>query len=288
MKLVTCVYEDKIFSGVLKNESVVPFRMFFDKEYSMLEFLNLQNKEVLDQIYSEIDSHDGIGLDKLKLLSPIPYPFRNVICLGKNYSEHIQEMANFTGFSAEADKPVYFTKSAYPAVEPEGCVLSHSEITSKLDYEVELAVIIGKNAKGISYDDAYEYVFGYTILNDISARDIQKSHTQWFRGKSLDKNCPIGPWIVTADEFSLPLELEISSYVNGELRQSSNTKNMIFNIPFVISQLSEGMELYPGDIIATGTPSGVGQGFDPPRFLKPGDVVECVVENIGCLRNTIA
>ncbi|MDR2939226.1 MAG: fumarylacetoacetate hydrolase family protein [Clostridiales bacterium] len=287
MKLATCGYEGKTISGVIINDSIIPFSEIFGKDYSMLEFINFQNEEKLSQLPLNEKDFPGIPLDKITLLSPIPYPFRNVICLGKNYSGHIKELASFTGVAANSEKPIYFTKSAYPAVAPGGFISSHQDITGMLDYEAELAVIIGKPAKNISADEAYDYVFGYTILNDISARDIQKSHTQWFRGKSLDLTCPIGPWIVTAAEFNTPIELDISCYVNGELRQSSNTRHMIFSIPFVVSELSKGMQLYPGDIIATGTPEGVGQGFDPPKYLRPGDTTECVIENIGSLKNTI-
>lgn len=285
MKFVTFEFETESMIGILLEDKIIKL-----KYISMLDFLRseeaLNLKKLEEQIHSA-NSSEIIDINKVKLLSPIPYPFRNVICLGKNYSDHVKELATFTGSSNIPESPIYFTKTAYPAVAPNGNINLNYKITKALDYEVELAIVIGKQGKDIKQKNAEEYIFGYTILNDVSAREIQKSHQQWFRGKSLDGNCPIGPCIVSKDEIPFPVSLDISSKVNGELRQHSNTKNMIFDIPFIISQLSSGMELYPGDIIATGTPSGVGQGFNPPKYLKDGDVVECTIEKIGTLKNIV-
>ena len=181
----------------------------------------------------------------------------------------------------------YFSKRVNRATDPGDGIPSHKELTSQLDYEAELAVILKKDAKDVALEDVEDYIFGYTIMNDVSAREVQTAHRQWYFGKSLDGFTPLGPWIVTADSVEFPPKLRIQSRVNGELRQDSNTEQFIHGIAEVVSELSRGMTLKAGTIIATGTPAGVGMGFDPPRFLKPGDVVECVIEGIGTLKNPV-
>ncbi|WP_341357792.1 fumarylacetoacetate hydrolase family protein [Rossellomorea sp. y25] len=221
---------------------------------------------------------------EIKWLSPLPKVQRNIMCVGKNYRDHAIEMGS------EQDIPkdiMIFTKATNTVIGHGETVLHHGEVTEQLDYEGELAVVIGKRGKGISPVDALGYVFGYTILNDITARDLQKKHGQFFIGKSLDTTCPIGPYLVTKDEIADPQNLEIKTRVNDEIRQSSNTSEMIFNIPTIISTLSKGMTLEPGDIIATGTPAGVGKGFKPPLFLKKGDRVEIEIESLGILTNQL-
>ncbi|TYS90784.1 fumarylacetoacetate hydrolase family protein [Rossellomorea aquimaris] len=222
--------------------------------------------------------------DEIKWLSPLPKVKRNIMCVGKNYRDHAIEMGS------EQDIPkdiMIFTKATNTVIGHGETVLHHGEVTEELDYEGELAVVIGKRGKGVSPEDALDYVFGYTILNDITARDLQKKHGQFFIGKSLDTTCPIGPYLVTKDDIADPQNLEIKTRVNGETRQSSNTSEMIFNIPTIISTLSKGMTLEPGDIIATGTPAGVGKGFKPPLFLKKGDRVEIEIESLGILTNQL-
>ena len=205
-----------------------------------------------------------------------------------NYIEHVEET---TGKTLEAPKlpryPIVFTKAATSMNGPYSSVPIDTNVSDKMDWEVELGVIIGKGGKGISKDDALDHVFGYTIINDISARDYQKKHKQFFIGKSFTGACPMGPWIVTADEIPNPQNLELSSRVNNELKQNSNTKYQIFDVATVIENLSRGMLLEPGDIIATGTPSGVGYVRNPPEYLMPGDVVECEIEAIGKIINPI-
>ncbi|TYR99465.1 fumarylacetoacetate hydrolase family protein [Rossellomorea vietnamensis] len=218
------------------------------------------------------------------LLPPIPKPAKNIMCVGKNYREHAIEMGS------EADIPEHimiFTKAPTSVTGSMTAIQSHESLTSQLDYEGELAVIIGKKGINISEEEAPEHIFGYTILNDITARDLQKKHKQFFLGKSLDTTCPIGPFIVTADEIKDPETLTIKTVVNGEVRQEAPISDMIFPIAKIISELSAGMTLEPGDIIATGTPSGVGKGFKPPRFLKSGDKIEISIDRIGTLANTI-
>ncbi|MEM9394379.1 MAG: fumarylacetoacetate hydrolase family protein [Pseudomonadota bacterium] len=230
-----------------------------------------------------------LATDDHPFLAPLHAPRKNIFCVGRNYAEHIAE-----GERAQkakigiTDHPVYFTKPSTAVVGHEGDVLIFPSVSEKIDYEVELAVVIGKAGRDISKERAFDHIFGYTILNDITARDVQRRHGgQYFKGKSLDGSCPIGPWIVTADEITDPQNLSISLSVNGELRQDGRTHDMIFDIPTLIASLSEGLTLEPGDIIATGTPSGVGYAMDPPQYLKPGDTVVCDITDIGQLRNTV-
>ena len=232
---------------------------------------------------------DAVSLSDVTLLSPIPRPRQDVICLGINYRSHAQEAAQYNSdaFSKQTPIPIYFSKRVSEAVAPGGFIESHPGLVQRLDYEAELAVIIGKTARNVKADQAADYIFGYTVLNDVSARILQTAHKQWYFGKSLDGFTPIGPCITTADEIAFPPALAISARVNGELRQSAVTDQLITGIPEIIEGLSAGMTLLPGTIIATGTPSGVGMGFDPPKFLKSGDVVECEIEGIGVLRSTV-
>jgi 2-keto-4-pentenoate hydratase/2-oxohepta-3-ene-1,7-dioic acid hydratase in catechol pathway len=216
-----------------------------------------------------------------RFLAPIPRPPRNIFCVGRNYAEHAKERG-----ADIPTVPVFFTKPPTAVIGPEASVI-HWPMTGSLDYEVELAVVIGRRGRSIPKAKAYDYVFGYTILNDITARDLQKRHTQWFKGKGLDTFAPLGPWIVHKTALPDPHALRIRLRVNGEARQEATTADMIFRIDELIEVLSAGMTLEPGDIIATGTPSGVAAGFDPPRWLRVGDVVEAEVEGIGILRNRI-
>jgi 2-keto-4-pentenoate hydratase/2-oxohepta-3-ene-1,7-dioic acid hydratase in catechol pathway len=216
---------------------------------------------------------------KAHLEAPIPRPARNVICLGRNYAEHAAERG-----ADVPPHPVFFTKVPEAVVAP-GADVVHHAVTEQLDYEVELAVVIARQGTGIARDDALAYVFGYTIVNDVTARDLQKRHGQWFKGKTLDTFCPMGPVLVTADEIPDPQALAISLRVNGETRQSSHTSRMIFPVAQCIAVLSEGFTVLPGDVIATGTPDGVGAATG--RFLKAGDDVEAEVERIGVLKNRI-
>ena len=221
----------------------------------------------------------GAPADKVRIEAPIPRPPRNVFCLGRNYKEHAAER----GAEAPAH-PVYFTKAPETVVGPGAKVIQHA-VTKELDYEVELAVVIGTAGKDIPRERALEHVFGYTIINDVTARDLQKRHQQWFHGKSLDTFCPMGPVLVTADEIPDPQTLAISLRVSGETRQSSHTSKMIFPVAECIAVLSEGFTLLPGDVIATGTPEGVGAALG--KFLRPGDRIEAEIARIGVLSNRV-
>lgn len=227
-----------------------------------------------------------LKIDDVKLLAPIPRPTKNIFCVGLNYRDHIKESAK--AIESNVPKfPVLFSKAPTTVTGPDSIVKSFSEAVSQLDYEVELAVIIGKKGLGIKRETAYEHVFGYTIINDVSARDLQFRHGQWLMGKSCDTFAPMGPCIVHKSALPNPNKLDIQCKINGELRQNSNTENMIFDIPTIIETISSVTTLEPGDIIATGTPSGVGLGFNPPKYLKTGDVMELKIAGIGTLRNII-
>jgi len=222
----------------------------------------------------------GVAADRARLEAPIPRPARNVFCLGRNYKEHAAERG------AEAPPhPVYFTKAPETVIAPRAKIVHHA-VTRELDYEVELAVVLGKAGKDIPREEALSYVFGYTIVNDVTARDLQKRHQQWFHGKSLDTFCPMGPVLVTADEIPDPQALSITLRVNGETRQASHTSKMIFPVDECIAVLSQGFTLRPGDVIATGTPEGVGAALG--KFLKAGDKIEAEIERIGILANRVA
>ena len=228
-----------------------------------------------------------------KVLAPI-VPHRNIFCVGKNYAEHAAEFAA-SGFDATGspdgqhlpEYPVVFTKPAATVIATGDPIDPHTDITSALDYEGEIGVIIGKRASKVSAADALDYVWGYTLINDMTARDLQRDHKQWFIGKSLDTFCPLGPWAVTADDVDIT-NLQLQTHVNGELRQDTNTSLLIFDVPTIIETLSAGITLEPGDVIATGTPVGVGIGFNPPKYLQPGDEVRVTATGLGELHNVIA
>jgi 2-keto-4-pentenoate hydratase/2-oxohepta-3-ene-1,7-dioic acid hydratase in catechol pathway len=231
-----------------------------------------------------------IPLSDVQLLPPIPRPSRNVICVGQNYHQHSLEFDasgyNSTPSKGVPDRPVVFTKAPSSVIGPDDVIPLHAGLTVELDYEGELGVIIGRGGRGIPIEEALDHVWGYTIINDVTARDVQHDHRQWFLGKSMDGFCPMGPWAVTADEVDLA-DLLIETRVNGELRQSAKTTDLIFDVPTLIATISAGMTLQPGDVIATGTPAGVGIGFDPPRFLRAGDTVEVSITGLGTLSNTV-
>ncbi len=244
--------------------------------------------------FSEVKTFASVGavhnLADVQLTSPIPRPRKNIMCLGHNYAEHAMESnaaRGVTTATSEPEPPMVFTKATTTANGPYSPIVIYPTVSEQIDWEAELGVIIGKVGKNISEEDALNYVFGYTVLNDVSARDIQFRHKQYFLGKSLDGYCPMGPWIVTADEVPDPQQLPIRLRVNGVTKQDSNTSMMIVSVRQIVSLLSQGITLEPGDIIATGTPSGVGFARKPPEFLKAGDVVETEIEGIGLLRNPV-
>lgn len=288
MKLVTFLYEGEESVGVLTadEKGICPIKEFC----SMNELIEKADKSDLKKIYdmSKLCA-DTIEIENTVIKSPIPRPKQDVICLGINYTEHAKESARFhkEAFGGERPYPIYFSKRVNESPADGDDICGHFDIVDSLDYEAELGVIIGKDAKNVDVNDVKDYIFGYTVINDVSARNIQTAHKQWYFGKSLDGFTPMGPCIVTSDEIDYPPTLKITSKVNGELRQNSNTELLITDIDHIVSELSRGVTLRAGTIIATGTPSGVGMGLTPPVFLKDGDIVECEIEKIGKLKNRI-
>lgn len=226
-------------------------------------------------------------LDEVEHEAPLPAQRRNLFCVGRNYHAHAKELRDSVFKDNDANPeswPIVFTKVPQTVVGPRADVMLPAGISDKVDYEAELAVVIGKGGRNISRADAMNHVFGYTVVNDVTARDVQMRHQQWDLGKSFDTFCPMGPWIVTADELD-GQRTRVRCWVNGELRQDGNTEDLIFDLPTLIETCSRGITLYPGDVIATGTPAGVGQGLNPPRFLKAGDVVRIEIDGIGGIEN---
>ncbi len=280
-KLVRYLDNNVEFIGVLKDSDTMV--MPLDISNNMNEFI--VNYDRFKKLLSVNNPH--IPLEDVRLLSPIKTPLQDIICLGINYMEHAEESMRFKKevFDGKREEAVYFSKRVNECMPPNSTFYI-SNITNQLDYEVELVVIIGRDCKNVSIDNAKDYIFGYTIGNDISARDLQKKHNQWYIGKSLEGAFPMGPCIVMRDDLSIE-NLYIKSYVNGELRQNSNTSKMIFNVDYVIAELSSYFTLKAGSIISMGTPSGVGMGFIPPKFLKSGDEVICEIEGIGSIVTNI-
>lgn len=273
--------------GVLRaGDTVLPVAeagLAYPDMNALIRGMTAEEKQVLEACDAA-----GLAAGEVRILAPIPRPLQDVICLGLNYTEHAREAASFSEEAFTAPPAaVYFSKRVNYAPGPGEEIPAHQDLTSQLDYECELAVIIGKDAAKVAPENARDYIFGYTVCNDVSARELQTGHRQWLFGKSLDGFCPMGPCIVTADEIAWPPDLRIYTRVNGELRQDSRTSFLLHSISEIISELSQGMTLQAGTIIATGTPKGVAMGMDPPRFLKPGDLVVCGIEGIGELASRI-
>ena len=290
MKLGTCRYQAQQYVFILQGDQVlIPALVPQYDQAIWRDMLTLiDNPPDLTATVAAASDAMRVPLADIELLAPIPRPRRNVMCLGLNYLEHAEETASQVGRSAKAPEyPIVFTKSPTSVIGHDAAIPFDPDTCSQLDWEAELGVIIGKAGKKIQAENAHAHIFGYTVINDISARDIQLNHKQYFLGKSIDGGCPMGPFIVTADEITNAQQLKIECRVNGKVKQASNTRHMIFNIASIIQWLSRAMPLEAGDVIATGTPSGVGFVRQPPEFLVPGDVVECEVERVGVLRNRI-
>lgn len=288
MRLGTCIFEDKNYVFFEYEESIFlpALDPQFDQNFyhDMLEFI----QQSVSFNTAWLTEKTQVNREDVTFLAPIPRPAKNIMCLGLNYTEHVNETAGHVGREGKTpDAPIVFTKAVTSVIGADQVIPYDETVSTQLDWEAELGVIIGKGGKAISKENAMEHVFGYTIINDISARDLQFAHKQFFIGKSVDGGCPIGPVIVTADEIEDPQNLDLKCRVNGEIKQDSNTSMMIFDIADIITTLSKSMTLEAGDIIATGTPSGVGFVREPAEFLTPGDVVECEIEAIGVLRNSV-
>ena len=286
MKLITYRQNGAEHVGDLTEDGTGVLPLPVSDMNTLIETMTLTD---LRSAVAAAERGSALALSDVELLAPIPRPRQDVLCLGMNYLAHAEEAARYSADAFRKERPVavYFSKRVSEAGKPDGVIPRHAGLTDRLDYEAELAVVLGRTARDVKAADAADCIFGYTVLNDVSARDLQTGHKQWYFGKSLDGATPMGPVLVTADEIAYPPALEITCRVNGELRQQSNTSLLITSIGQILEELTAGMTLLPGTIIATGTPAGVGMGFDPPKFLQSGDVVECAIEGIGILRSTV-
>ena len=299
MKLVTYSVGKNVSIGVVVGDDVLDLNAAFKVHLGdsfksakvvsldMLGFLDMGTKGLVEAkraVKAAEGSKYLTPLKKVKLMAPIPRPRKNIVCLGLNYAEHVKEGSKGTAANLPP-VPIYFTKPPTAVSGPYDNIV-YSKVTERLDYEAELAFIIGKKGKNIPEEKVYDYIAGYMAFDDVSARDLQSKHQQWYRGKSLDTFAPMGPWIVTKDEISDPQNLDLWCKVNGVERQHTNTSDMIFNLKKIVAVLSAGITLEVGDIFATGTPSGVGAAH-PLGLLKPGDVVEVGIEKIGSIKNKV-
>jgi len=290
MRLGSCLYQEKVAVFIEQNGQYYLPQKTDTENPLWRDMQTLIESSERDQLLAHLVLDDSlrVATDEITVLAPLPRPNKNVICMGLNYFDHIAEAANFAGRNARKPKaPIVFTKSNACVIGHDIPIVADPTVTQQLDWEVELAVVIGKTGKAITPDEVEDHIFAYTIVNDISARDLQFAHKQFYIGKSIDGGCPMGPVFVTKDSISDAQNLKLSCRVNGVEKQSGSTAHMIFSIQDIIVTLSKSMTLEAGDIIATGTPDGVGFARTPPEFLSVGDVVECEVEGIGVLRNPI-
>lgn len=278
--------QGKIF-GSIQDDSFRPFSVGGASLRDLRHVIKLVGEDTAAPEYGT-----PIALNRVKLAAPVGPLAKNVICVGKNYHDHAQEFAR-SGVDQSGDKqdvpadPVIFTKSTSSLADPFQKISASLDPTQTVDYEGEFGVVIGKRCKNVKRADTLDVVFGYTIVNDLTARAVQQRHKQWFLGKSLDGFCPVGPWLVTRDEFGVPGDQELATYVNDERRQFAKLRDMIFDVPSFIETVTAYVPLEPGDLLATGTPAGVGIGFNPPRYLQPGDVVRISISGIGELTNPV-
>jgi 2-keto-4-pentenoate hydratase/2-oxohepta-3-ene-1,7-dioic acid hydratase in catechol pathway len=294
MRLVTFSDASGTRIGALDDagEAVVDFAAEGDLPTEMAAFVAAGRPALEAARRAVAAAKRRLKLGSVKLLAPFPRPRKNIFCVGKNYHEHAKEFHD-SGFDASAgaaatpDVPIIFTKPPTAVIGPGEPIPSRLDPTGSLDYEGELTVVIGPGGRGIAKSDALRHVYGYTIINDATARTLQQKHRQWFLGKSIDGFCPMGPWLLTADEVPDVGTLQLQTRVNGEARQDAMVKDLIFDIPTLIETISAGITLEPGDLIATGTPAGVGIGFNPPKYLKPGDRVAISIGPLGTLENPV-
>ncbi|WP_299453194.1 fumarylacetoacetate hydrolase family protein [uncultured Pigmentiphaga sp.] len=287
MKLATFVHERHRSVGLVLDDARHVALLDLPDDAAQRGVLSLVEMAAKGIDVSSVRRGEVLPLSEVCLEAPIPLPRRNLFCVGRNYHAHAKELAGSVFKASSVDPmawPIVFTKVPECVVGPSDDVVLPVGISSQIDYEAELAVVIGRGGKNIGRDDAMKHVYGYTIVNDVTARDVQMRHQQWDLGKSFDTFCPMGPWVVTADELD-GANTRVRCWVNGELRQDACTKDLIFDIPSLIETCSRGITLYPGDIIATGTPAGVGMGLTPPRFLQPGDVVRVEIDGLGVIEN---
>ncbi len=280
MRFVSFHQADAVRSGLAQGDTIRPYVAEIS---SIRDYLAIAPSE-----RGALATGAPIALDSVKLAAPAR-PHKNIFCVGRNYRGHAEEVARARNVPLNLPTvPTFFTKAPTAIADPDATLHLTAAISPQYDWEAELAVVIGTRCRDVSETDALDMIFGYTCLNDVTARDVQKDYGQWFKGKSLDDSCPIGPWIVSADEIGDPQTLAISMHVDGEIKQSSTTAEMIFNVRRIIAELSRGMTLEPGDVIATGTPDGVGMARTPPQFLRDGSVMAVEIAKIGVLRNAVA
>jgi 2-keto-4-pentenoate hydratase/2-oxohepta-3-ene-1,7-dioic acid hydratase in catechol pathway len=293
--LVSFAQDEKNRLGILdraRGEVIDLSRMAPGLPQDMVAFIAFGEPGLAEARRAEASGAGRVPLAQVRLTAPIPEPARNIFCVGKNYREHARELQTAGlkdgGAQAIPELPIFFTKATSSVIGPDEPIPAWLDPTNTTDYEGELAVVIGRGGRGIARAEAMQHVYGYTIVNDVTSRALQRRHQQWFLGKSLDGFCPMGPAIATADEVPDARALRVQTRVNGERRQDAPVSGLIFDIPTLIETLARTMTLAPGDVIATGTPAGVGMGFKPPRFLKQGDVVAITIDPIGTLENPVA
>lgn len=288
MKLISGMRGDTPVAGWLDGDNVVVCAEGPPAERAVLDVIERGEAGLADWSNA---AGERVPLSEVRLTSPIPKPLRDIFCVGKNYFAHADEFHS-SGFDSSAveavpSAPVIFTKPTTSVCGPGDDVNGSLDPTQTVDYEGELGVVIGRRSFQVSLDEAMDHVFGYVIVNDVTSRELQKRHNQWVIGKGIDTFCPMGPWIATADEIGDPRALELITEINGEVRQKALVEDLIFDIPTLISTMSRTMTLLPGDIIATGTPVGVGIGFKPPRYLSQGDRMRVSITGLGTLENAI-
>lgn len=289
MKLISGFRGDTPVAGWLDGDHMVVCAEGPHAERAVLDVIERGESGLADWANA---AGERVPMAEVRLTAPIPKPLRDIFCVGKNYHAHAAEFHS-SGFDSSAAEtvpsaPVIFTKATTSVCGPDDKVQGSLDPTQSVDYEGELGVVIGRRAFQVSLDEAMNHVFGYVIVNDVTSRELQKRHNQWVIGKGIDTFCPMGPWIATADEVGDPRALELITEINGEVRQKAQVSDLIFDIPTLIETMSRTMTLLPGDIIATGTPEGVGIGFKPPRYLSPGDRMRVSITGLGALENAIA
>src|SRR5580658_120989 len=298
MKFISFRYQDRVLAGIVDGDSVVNLAAAANLAGERLDLSSVLGiirggeaaLSAVKRLQSQVGEDARIALSQIQKLAPIPVLARNAFCVGRNYLDHIKEGVNARAMKWDEklpEAPQFFTKATHTVIGPGAEVRLDTKLTQRLDYEVELAVVIGKTGRDIPASDAYDFIFGYTIANDVTARDLQRRHEQWFKGKSLDTTLPLGPYILLHEAIADPKTLELSMTVNGQERQRARVEQMIFDIPAIIASLSAGLTLEPGDIIATGTPAGVGYAMDPPQYLRGSDEMLARIDQLGELRNHI-
>jgi|TARA_B110000503_G_scaffold24193_1_gene38083 2-keto-4-pentenoate hydratase/2-oxohepta-3-ene-1,7-dioic acid hydratase in catechol pathway len=295
MHFVTFVKNNKTNVGIIESNDTLIDLSFYSPEIpnDLNQIIESNSLEKIKNIKKNPKAESIIDSKDVKILAPIPVPRRDIICVGLNYHDHVKEFQSSgydtnTTKKAAPDHPIIFTKATTSVIGPGESIPSKNDPTNSIDYEGELGLVIGKRSRNIKKADAYDIIFGYTIINDVTARDLQNLHKQWFLGKSPDGFCPMGPAIVTADEIPDATKLKLVTKVNGEVRQDAIVSDLIFDIPTLIETITSTMTLIPGDIIATGTPVGVGIGFNPPKFMKSGDKVSIAISGLGELNNNVS